>query len=249
MDDPSRERCLSRPLVTRPEIPLNPTGRAIRMIVAVHQASAKEAPIGVTKNGLVYEIFFTTAPKEAFTSVDVLHVYLHRGAFETALAHEDLEQDPDRWVSHAHWGQECWQILSQWIWNMRLELGQHLEPSSLRLTELVPEGVGTEPSALALLQAIASHAEAVSVPIKALEKVLPPVGYGPLVFSARSGRLGYAGTDFVLQPDGTLRCPDDKPLYPQKRKLQADGSIRIVYAARISHCRVCPRLREVPRVG
>jgi hypothetical protein len=46
----------------------------------------------------------------------------------TTLADEDLEQDPDRWASHAATGQECWQIVSQWVWNMRLELGHQLAP-------------------------------------------------------------------------------------------------------------------------
>jgi len=76
------------------------------MIVAVHQATTQEAPIGMTKNGLVYEIFFTSARPEAFTPADVLHLYLHRGSFETVLAREDQEQDPDRWASHAPFGQE-----------------------------------------------------------------------------------------------------------------------------------------------
>src|SRR5207253_3713840 len=34
-----------------------------------------------------------------------------------ALSDEDNEQDPDRWCSHAAWGQECWQVVSQWVWN------------------------------------------------------------------------------------------------------------------------------------
>jgi hypothetical protein len=101
LDLPSVQAALSLPpdaLITHPEsgvhralydcpgIALTPTGIVIRMIVAVHPSLATRDPIGVTKNGLVYEIFFTSAPKEAFTPSDVLHLYLHRGAFETALA-------------------------------------------------------------------------------------------------------------------------------------------------------------------
>jgi hypothetical protein len=52
-----------------------------------------------------------------FTASDIVELYLHRGAFETALADEDQEQDPDRWASHTATGQECWQIVSQWLWN------------------------------------------------------------------------------------------------------------------------------------
>jgi hypothetical protein len=46
--------------------------------------------------------------------------------------------------------------------------------------------------------------------------------------------------DFSLQPDGTLLCPADHPLYPQERRPERDGSLRMLYAARIGHCRACP---------
>jgi hypothetical protein len=112
------------------------------MIVATHPATTTKAPIGMTRDGLVYEIFFTTVPPQAFTAADVLHLYLHRGSFETVLASEDREQDCDRWVSHTSCGQEFWQILSQWIWNIRLELGQQLSPTPMRLTEFAPVEAG-----------------------------------------------------------------------------------------------------------
>jgi len=58
---------------------------------------------------------------------------------------------------------------------------------------------------------------------------------------ARTSRVGiFAGTDFVPQPDGTLRCPTNHPLYPQERRAEQDGTLRIVYAARIRDCRMCP---------
>jgi hypothetical protein len=40
-----------------------------------------------------------------------------------------------------------------------------------------------------------------------------------------------------------LRCPADHPLYPQERRPERNGSLRVLYAARIGHCRTCP-LRE-----
>src|SRR5215470_2231951 len=69
------------------------------------------------------------------------------------------EQDPDRWCSHAAWGQECWQVISQWVWNLRLELGHHLKPEPVRTTEFAP--------ALP-----AASAEATNAPA-------PAQGYGP----------------------------------------------------------------------
>ena len=61
---------------------------------------------------------------------------------------------------------------------------------------------------------------------------------------AGTSRVGvFRGTDFVLQPDGTLRCPTNHRLSPQERRAEHDGTVRVVYAARINDCRTCP-LRE-----
>src|SRR5260370_38942650 len=91
---------------------------------------------GEAGGGRFYKFFPTALRPRLSDPGDVLDLYLHRGSFETVLADEDQEQDPDRWVSHTPCGQEFWQILSQWIWNLRLEFGQHLSPSAMRLTEL-----------------------------------------------------------------------------------------------------------------
>ena len=87
---------------------------------------------------MIYELFVTRLPAPAFSAKDVLDLYLHRGSFETVLADEDIEQDPDRWCSHTPCGQEFWQILSQWVWNLRLELGQRFSPAAMRTTEFAP---------------------------------------------------------------------------------------------------------------
>ncbi len=58
--------------------------------------------------------------------------------YAPTLADEDREIDPDRWCSHAAWGQECWQLVSQWVWNLRLELGHQLHPVPVRTTEFAP---------------------------------------------------------------------------------------------------------------
>ena len=57
--------------------------------MATHRASEKKPRIGVERAGLVYELFLTTMPQTAFTTADVVALYLHRGAFENALADED----------------------------------------------------------------------------------------------------------------------------------------------------------------
>ncbi len=103
-----------RSLYDCPEVPVGSEGVSCRVVVATHPASNKKSPVGVTRSGVVYELFFTNLPQQAFTAADVVEVYLHRGAFEPQLADEDQEIDPDRWCSHSAWGQECWQIVAQW---------------------------------------------------------------------------------------------------------------------------------------
>lgn len=109
--------------------------------------------------------------------------------------------------------------MSQWVWNLRLELGHRLEPTPVRTTEFAP---------------------ALS---EAKEQPPPVAGYGkPTVAVAfKVGR--FSGRDFTLQPDGTLRCPADQKLLAHSPCREADGSLRVVYGASIHSCRSC-RLRE-----
>ena len=55
----------------------------------------------------------------------------------------------------------------------------------------------------------------------------------------KAGR--FAGEVFALQPDGTVRCPAGKALFPCERRREQEGSLRIVFAARIADCRACPK--------
>ena len=86
----------------------------MRLVVATHAEASSAPPVGVERDGSVYELFVTTLASPAFLAGDVLDLYLHRGSFETLLADEDEEQDSDRWYSHTPWGQEFGQILAQW---------------------------------------------------------------------------------------------------------------------------------------
>jgi hypothetical protein len=94
------------------------------------------------------------------------------------------KQDPDRWCSHSAWGQECWQLVSQWVCNLHLELGPHLHPDPVSTTEFAP---------------------ALSPPSPALPVTTPPSGYAAphMGLPWKAGR--FSGQDFVLQPDGTRR--------------------------------------------
>ena len=216
------ETGLQRALFDFPALALTPTGQTSRVVVATHPATTTPSPIGVTRDGRVYELFFTGLPPGGFTPTDVLDGYFQRGAFETLLADEDQEQDPDRWCSLTPWGQECWQILNQWVWNLRLELGQQLHPTPFRLTEFAP-ALPPPPAP----------------PPPSATPTPAPVVYGPPQWARPAQMGGFPSEVFQPQPDGTLRCPADQPLYPQERRPERNGSLRVLYAARIAHCRAC----------
>ncbi len=209
-----------RSLYDCPDVPVGPEGVHCRVVVATHPVGKKKSRIGVTREGIVYELFFTRLPQQGFTASDVVELYLHRGAFEPVLADEDVEQDPDRWCSQSSCGQECWQIVAQWVWNLRLELGHQLHPDPVRTTMIAPA-------------CSSAHEDVANFPS-------PPQGYGPpdVALPWKAGR--FSGRDFALQPDGTLRCPAGQSLVVHERRPEADGSLRMVYAASIRSCRPCP---------
>jgi hypothetical protein len=166
----------------------------------------------------------------------VLALYLHRGSFETVLADEDREQDPDRWCSHTPCGQEFCQILHQWLWNRRLAFGQQLTPSAMRLTEFAPPLVAPVVEVAPVVD-MAPVVEATPVVEAAL--VVKGVSYGPPHWARRSWTSGFAGADFSLQPDGTLLCPAGHSLSVHERRPEPTGSLRVLYSARLCDCRPC----------
>jgi hypothetical protein len=99
-----------------PDQRLSENGPLVRAIVATHPAPTKKTkkrPVGVIRDGVVDELFWTHLPQRAFTASDVVSLALHRGAFETAREEEDNGLEPDRWCSHCAWGQEAWRIVAQ----------------------------------------------------------------------------------------------------------------------------------------
>jgi hypothetical protein len=212
----------TRALFDCPAIPLSPGGPLVRLLVATGPVTADSPAVGEQRGETVYELFVSTLPSPAFSAKDVLDLSLHRGSFETVLADEDREQDADRWVSRSACGQEFFQILAQWLWNIRLERGQHLAKASVRTTECAP---------------------AFPVSPTSLREPTPTSAYGPAQWAKRSCTGGFPGSPFPLQPDGTLPCPADRPLSAQERRPERNGSLRVLSAGRIGSCRVCP-LRE-----
>jgi hypothetical protein len=197
-----------------------------RVIVARHYVPApgKRVSVGKCIGEWVYELFVTTLPSAGFLVEEVLDLYHGRGAFEAVLADEDLEEDPDRWCSYTECGQELWQVACQWVWNLRLSLGQTMQGGKTREIEWAP--VKAAPPFL--------------VPEES-----PPQEYGPwqqaVAFGRAAGRLG--ADTFVLQEDGTLRCPAGASLWLSEVRQENAFTQRAVYVASQMDCPHCT-LRE-----
>jgi hypothetical protein len=83
------ESPLVRTLYDCPNVPMGADGQEYRLVVATHPKGPKKQKIGVERDGLIYELFLTKMPQDAFTASDVVAFYLHRGSFETVLSDED----------------------------------------------------------------------------------------------------------------------------------------------------------------
>ncbi len=83
------ESRMVRALYDCPGLVLASTQESCRVVIATHPAPNGKSRIGITRSGVVYELFVTKLSQSAFTASDVVALYLHRGAFENALADED----------------------------------------------------------------------------------------------------------------------------------------------------------------
>jgi hypothetical protein len=199
--------------------------------------------IGKRVEGRAYELFVTDRGPEALTASDVLSLYFARGGFEQTLSEEDRELATDRVVSGNPYGQEAWQILTQWVWNLRLQLGWRATPCAPRVTrwaEAVVSGVERDVIDAVALDAAAPEAAsstqetALEAPSSAVE---PNASVDLSTLAAQAPDPSRAG--FTPQPEGTLRCPEGKVL---KRVGLRGVRIRSVrFQARASDCRSCAR--------
>jgi hypothetical protein len=207
-------------------LPMDEGFAAARVIVARHHAPVPGKPVTVGKRigEWVYELFITTLDEDRFLVEDVLDLYHGRGAFEGVLADEDVEEDPDRWCCYRECGQELWQIACQWVWNLRLCLGQRMQEVPLREIEWAPPK--ESPPLFAAVEDV-------------------PEAYGPWQWAASFGRAtGRFGADaFTLQEDGKLRCPAGASLWLSEVRQENAFTQRAVYLAYQTDCQRCA-LRE-----
>jgi hypothetical protein len=173
----------------------------------------------------VYELFITRLCADGFLVEDVLDLYQGRGAFEAVLADEDVEEDPDRWCSYSECGQELWQIACQWVWNLRLSLGQRMQGVQLRQIEWAP----------------AKEAPAV---LGASEP--PPEEYGPWQVAAAFGRATgrFGGEDARLARGRQAALPSrGQSVVERSASRECVYESRAVYLAYQTDCQRCA-LRE-----
>jgi hypothetical protein len=72
-------------------------------------------------------------------------------------------------------------VVSQWVWNLRLELGHQVEPTPLRITEFAP--------------AIPEHRKQADTP---LISSAPASGYAPPTTATRLGKLAVSLVQIFL---------------------------------------------------
>jgi hypothetical protein len=209
------------------DVPLLPDDQPapVRVILTRHAWTGVRIAVGKRVGMWVYELFLTTLPLEGFRAADVLDLYHGRGAFEGTLADEDVEGDPDRWCSYSAHGQELWQVIWHWVWNLRLALGQRLEgvaACSLRSMEWAPSLPATT----------------VELPRGANETAEE---YGPLEWAQPRGRAkgGFGAEAFILRDDGMLQCPAGRLLWLSETRQESATTQRLIYVARDQDCASC----------
>ena len=136
------------------------------------------------------------------------------------LTDEDVEGDPDWWYSHRECGQELWQIICHWVWNLRLSLGQTQQPEIRRELEWVPPKEAT-------LVFVASDP--------------PPEEYGPWHKAAEKGRARgrFVAAAFEMQENGTLLCKAWASLWLSEVRQETHFTQRAVYLAYQTDCQPC----------
>jgi hypothetical protein len=155
LDHPQLQRALAHPptaRVTRMNtgevielfdggwLPMDESLPVARVIVARHRAPppSKQIPVGKRIGEWVYELLSPRSARTASSSrmcwTCIMDVEHSRACWRIC----DVEEDPDRWGSYTECGQELWQIACQWVWNLRLSLGQRMQAVQLRDIEWAP---------------------------------------------------------------------------------------------------------------
>lgn len=209
-----------------------------RMIVArTHRKTDEPFRIGRRSPKWTDELFVTSLSSEGWCATDVLELYFGRGAFEGTLAHDDAEQLADRWCSHHPAGQELWQVIHQWVWNLRIWLGRP-EEAEVQRTEFSPaRGESATPEEPPV--PFAPPPPPPRQPVDGAPEEWKPPGEVARAFGKGAARFG--GKDFCWKA-GKLYCPAGKVLRRKAQEVKVRG-LRLTYQASAGDCVSCT-LRE-----
>ncbi len=194
----------------------------VRLLITRRRVElGQKVAVGVRRGEYVYELFVTDRAAPGLMATDLLGLYFGRASFETSLSHEDQETDADRWCSGHPPGQELWQLLAQWVGNVRVQMGHAANDPGVRSIVWAP-ALPTEP--------VLTHAGEVSRGACAVRgQVCNAVGRG-------SGQ--YGPEHFQWTERNTLRCPAGAEL--RVTETRGEGRTRrVIYVARASDCEGC----------
>jgi hypothetical protein len=214
------------------------------IIVRLIRFSKQKPSVGKCEGKYLYELFLTSLPPSSFSAADVLSLYNGRGGFEQTLSEEDREQDCDRWCSWQPEGQSFWQILSQWVWNWRIQAGwQSQSQRQVRQTLWSP----------ALDQLETQECSEPTIAPQSLlstptvdPQLAPSPKYGAMVAVPGWGqsRHKYSGKDFKIIDDEAIECPAGHQMDRQEVRYNRVGDMQLVFGIKATICRACPVIQH-----
>lgn len=239
----------------------------VRLVVTRSTFPAdKKHRVGRRVGNDVFELFVTDRPVSSLHAVDVVSVYLHRGQFEASLAQEERELPTGHWASNHPEGQRLWHLLAQWVWNLRLWLGDQLRETHapLRRTDFTPR-IETLPTLVTVdldalrrsataesdVQPASAEPDTLGAPAprtadttpELVQDAPPPVEatsvVPPTAPESKAASVPQA-LCFMRDAQGTMRCPAGHPMVVSERRERSDGMRERHEVAR-RHCVGCPQ--------
>jgi hypothetical protein len=216
------------------------------IVVRLIRFSKQKPSVGKCEGKYLYELFLTSLPASSFSAADVLSLYNGRGGFEQTLSEEDTEQDCDRWCSWQPDGQSFWQILSQWVWNWRIQAGWQSQSDSQVRQTLWSPALDTSETQDSSENSSKPTLEP-NPPAQTVDPNLaPPPKYGAMVAVPGWGqsRHKYSGKDFKVIDDEAIECPAGHRMEQQQVRYNRVGDMQLMFGVKATICRACPLIQH-----